>query len=80
MLSHKSRLETLILAKTKDALGMGGARETWITPLLPRPSPARDAGTEPTGVRPMKEKCQWHFFRPAGLAMGEPEMCHGSGG
>ncbi len=75
MLSHKSRLETLKLAKTKDALGMGGARETWTAPLFPRPSPARDAGAEPTGVRPMKEKCQWHFSRPNGLAMGEPEMC-----
>ncbi len=39
-----------------------------------------DAGTEPTGVRPRKEKCQWHFSRPNGLAMGEPEMCQGSGG
>ncbi len=39
-----------------------------------------DAGAEPTGVRPMKEKCQWHFSRPHGLAMGKPEICQGSGG
>ncbi len=41
---------------------------------------SRDAGAEPRGVRPMKEKCQWHFSRPIGLAMGEPEICQGSGG
>ena len=37
---------------------------------------SRDAGTEPTGVRPIKEKCQWHFSRPNGLATdGEPRSC-----
>jgi len=37
---------------------------------------SRDAAVEPTGVRPIKEKRQWRFSRPNGLATdGEPRPC-----